>query len=275
MSQSAMTAWSTPRRQRHKEGEHMRIAVAGGTGVVGRHVVAALRAKGHESVVLSRGSGVDLASGIGLDAALGGVDAVIDVSSVATMKASESVEWFEAATSHLLAAGARAGVAHLAALSIVGVQRVELGYYMGKRRQEELLLAADAPVPTTVLRATQFHEFAGQLLSRMNGPIVLVPKMRSQPIAAREVGLALAELAAGPALGMAPELAGPQQEMIADMIRRYLRAIGSHRRVLQLRVPGNGGKAAASGGLLPTNPGPRGTQTFDQWLPGQDGPARS
>jgi uncharacterized protein YbjT (DUF2867 family) len=60
----------------------MRVAIAGGTGVVGRHVVAALEATGHEPVVLSRSRGVDVETGSGLDTALSGVAAVVDVSNV-------------------------------------------------------------------------------------------------------------------------------------------------------------------------------------------------
>jgi uncharacterized protein YbjT (DUF2867 family) len=253
----------------------MRIAVAGGTGIVGRRVVEAVTVEGHESVVLARTRGVDLARGTGLDQALAGVDAVIDVANVTTMRAKTAVSWFETETNNLLAAAARGGVAHVVALSIVGIDRVDLGYYAGKRRQEELLLAAGAPVPTTVLRATQFHEFAGQVLARLRGPIALIPIMRSQPIAAREVAAALVNLATGPAVGRAPELAGPQPELVPDMVRRYLAAAGTKRPVLSVRMPGRAGKAAASGALLPTGPGPRGMQTFEQWLTSADGPVRS
>ncbi len=253
----------------------MRIAVAGGTGVVGRYVVSALAEKGHESALLTRRTGVNLQTGEGLDTALERVDAVIDVTNVATMRAKAATQFFEAATTNLLAAAGRAGVGHFVALSIVGVQRVDVGYYLGKRRQEELLLAADAPVATSVLRATQFHEFAGQVLSRMGGPFALIPNMKSQPIAAREVGRALVDLAAGPAVGMAPELAGPRPELVADMARRQLHALGSRRRVVAVPMPGRAGKAAADGALLPTGPGPRGLQTFDQWLHSPDAPARS
>lgn len=252
----------------------MRIAVAGGTGVVGRHVVEAAAAAGHEAIVLARSIGVDLRTGSGLDAALDGVHAVVDVSNVATMRAAESVAFFEAATTHLLAAAERVGVGHVVGLSIVGATRVDFGYYLGKRRQEELLLTPPGAVGTSVLRATQFHEFAGQLLSRSGGPIAVIPAMRSQPIAAREVGEALVALATGPAVGLAPELAGPQPESIADLARQQLRAVGSRRRVTQVRLPGAVGKAMASGALLPTEPGPRGTQTFAQWLQGPDGPLR-
>lgn len=142
----------------------MRIAVAGGTGWVGRRVVEQVRAMGADPVVLARSAGVDLTTGAGLDAALVGVTAVIDVSNVTATSRSRAVRFFEAVTSTLLSAGARAGVRHHVALSIVGCDRVDFGYYAGKRRQEELVLAAGTL--GTVLRATQFHEFAAQTLER-------------------------------------------------------------------------------------------------------------
>ena len=122
-----------------------RVAVAGGTGVVGRHVVEALAGAGCEPVVLARSTGVDLVRGAGLDAALRGVRAVVDVSNVATQRRRSAVGFFTAATSALLAAGARAGVRHHVVLSIVGVDRVDAGYYAGKRAQEELVTAGDVP----------------------------------------------------------------------------------------------------------------------------------
>lgn len=242
----------------------MRIAVAGGTGVVGRCTVQAVRAAGHEAVVLARSTGADLLTGAGLEQALAGADAVVDVSNVATTRRSAAVTFFETATRHLLAAAERAGIRHLVVLSIVGVDRVDYGYYAGKLCQEELVLAG--PVPGSVLRATQFHEFAGQLLGRTRGPLALVPRMQVQPVAAREVGAALAALAAAGPVGMAAELAGPQVHELPDLARRLLRAEGERRVVLPVRVPGAAGRAMAAGGLLPTGDGPRGVLTFDQWL---------
>ena len=250
-----------------------RVAVAGGTGLVGRLVVEALRERGREVVVLARAAGVDLVSGAGLDAALDGVRAVVDVSNVTTSRRAAAVGFFEAATRHLLAAGERAGVRHHVVLSIVGIDRVPIGYYAGKRRQEELALAG----PTTVLRATQFHEFAGQLLDRspLGGRLPVVPRMLVQPVAAREVAAALADLVpAGPA-GRVPDLAGPQQEQMADLVRRLLRARGSRRPVLGVPLPGRAGRAAAGGGLLPEGPGPRGTETFDAFLARVEGARRT
>ncbi|NAS26742.1 NAD(P)H-binding protein [Herbidospora sp. NEAU-GS84] len=239
----------------------MKIAVAGGTGVVGRYVVEALRARGYEPAVLSRATGVDVTSGAGLDAALVGAETVVDVSNVTTTSKSAAVTFFDRAGRNLAAAAGRAGVRHLVTLSIVGVDRVRLGYYAGKLRQEAIV--KEGAVPWTILRATQFHEFAGQVLGGIPGPVALVPSGRVQPVAAREVGEALADLALGEPRRMAPELAGPKVESLPDMARRLIAAGGARRRpVVPVYFPGG----MSAGGLLPSGPGPRGAQTFDEWL---------
>jgi uncharacterized protein YbjT (DUF2867 family) len=253
-------------RTRPKAGP--RVAVAGGTGAVGRHVVAALAEAGAEPVVLARSAGVDLVTGQGLASAMHGVTAVIDVSNVSTQRRQTAIDFFTAATSRLLQAGRQAEVRQHVALSIVGVDRVDTGYYAGKRAQEQLVRSG--PVPGSVLRATQFHEFVDQVLDIARGPIAPVPVMRIQPVAAREVATALAALALRPAPGpapeLAPELAGPEEHALPDLARRLLRARGQRRLVLPLRGPVAASRAVAAGALLPTGPGPRGTQTFDQWL---------
>jgi uncharacterized protein YbjT (DUF2867 family) len=239
----------------------MKIAVAGGTGTAGRLVVEALRAGGHAPVVLSRGQGVDLVSGSGLDAAVAGAEAVIDVSNMVTMNKAKAVDFFDKAGRNLDAAAARAGVRHHVTLSIVGVDRVKNGYYTGKLRQEEIVRNGDGP--WTILRATQFHDFAGQTLSSVPGPIAMMPKAQVQPVAVREIAEALVGIALGSPQGMAPELAGPQVESLVDMARRLIAAGGARRRpVVPVYFPGG----MSSGGLLPTRPGPRGTQTFADWL---------
>ncbi|MFE7035354.1 SDR family oxidoreductase [Streptomyces sp. NPDC057621] len=248
----------------------MRVAVAGGTGLVGGHVVRELTAAGHEPVVLARSRGVDLVTGAGLDPAMAGVEAVVDVSNLDTTRARTAIAFFESAGRRLLDAGARVGVRHHVVLSIVGLERVGLGYYQGKLRQEEIV-AQGGPgggaVPWTVLRATQFHEFPLQVLDRVPGPLAVVPRMRTQPVAAREVARHLVELVLGPPRGMAPELAGPRVEELVDMTRRLLRARGQRRLLLPVKMPGRAGTAMVEGGNLPTgSAGPRGHQTFDAWL---------
>ncbi|MFI6490171.1 SDR family oxidoreductase [Streptomyces sp. NPDC050564] len=242
----------------------MRVAVAGGTGLVGRYVVEELAAAGQEPVVLARSRGVDLVTGAGLDAAMAGVQAVVDVSNLTTTSAKKSIAFFEGVSRHLLDAGARVGVSHHAALSIVGIDRVGMGYYQGKLRQEEVLKGG--PTPWTVLRATQFHEFAQQILDRVPGPLAIVPRMRTQPVAAREVAQHLVRLVLAPPQAMAPDLAGPRVEQLVDMARRLLRARHQHRLLLPVKLPGATGAAMTGEGQLPTGPGSRGSQTFDEWL---------
>lgn len=245
----------------------MRLAVAGGTGTVGRHVVDAARARGHEVVVLSRSTGIDLMTGSGVDAALTGVDAVVDTSNTTAMSAKASVRAFRAMTGHLLAAEAAAGVGHHVALSIVGIDRgpKTCGYYQGKIAQEQAVTAG--AVPWTIARATQFYEFARQMFERVKiGPVVLVPAMRCQPVAARDVAARLVTLAEGAPRGRVADLAGPRIERMADLARRYGRAAGLPGHVMELRMPGAAGRQMRGGGLL-AEPGTELTaQDFTAWL---------
>jgi uncharacterized protein YbjT (DUF2867 family) len=243
----------------------MRVAVAGGTGVVGGHVVASLERRGHEAVVLSRSRGVDLLTGRGLDEALTATDAVVDVSNVTTLNRRTAVDFFSRSAARLSEAEVRAGVRHHVVLSIVGVDRVDSGYYAGKLAQEAAV--RDGPVPFTILRATQFHEFAAQVLDRTRGPVALVPRMRVQPVAAVEVGERLAALAEAPlAGGYVPELAGPEVHDLGRLARRVARARRRRRLVVTVPVPGAAGRAMSGGALLPRGETTLGTLTFDDWL---------
>ncbi|HEY6745440.1 MAG TPA: SDR family oxidoreductase [Mycobacteriales bacterium] len=243
----------------------MRIAVAGGTGVAGSEVARILAGRGHEVRVLARSTGVDVATGRGLDAALDGVAVVVDASSVLTTRARPSVEFFTAATTRLLAAEERAGTRLHVVLSIVGIDRLGHGYYAGKLAQERLALAG--PVPATVLRTTQFHEFAGQLLDRLRrGPVTVVPRAPVQPVAAREVARRLADLTVRPAAGRVPDLAGPEPQELADLVRRVARSRRVGTRVVAVRLPGRLGRDLAAGALLPEAGAETGRQTFDEWL---------
>lgn len=245
----------------------MRIAVAGGTGVVGRHVVEVARARGHEVVVLARSTGVDLTTGAGLAGRLADVDAVVDATGVAAQKRAAAEAFFGGVSQRLLAAEVEAGVGHHVVLSIVGIDDVDTGYYAGKRRQEQVVAAG--PVPWSVLRAAQFHEFAEQVLGFVRvGPFSLVPRMLSQPIAAVEVAGALVDRVEDGPVGRAPDLAGPERLQMVDLARRVSRARGLGRRVVPVRLPGAAGRGMRSGALTPTSDGPRGTLTFEAWQRG-------
>lgn len=147
------------------------ILVTGGTGTLGRLVAERLRAGGHEVRVLSRHArpyAVDLREGgPGLDEAVAGVDAIVHCAS--TPRGGD-----EKAAGHLIEAARRAGVSHLLYISIVGVDRVPLGYYKSKHAVEKLV--EESGLGWTVLRTTQFHDlvFQGlQTLARL--PVMLLP----------------------------------------------------------------------------------------------------
>ncbi|MCT1477934.1 SDR family oxidoreductase [Microbacterium sp. p3-SID336] len=244
----------------------MRIAVAGGTGRIGRLVVEEARRRGHEAVSLSRGEGVDLRTGEGLIPRLDGVDALIDASNPPVADVAEAEEVFATATRNLLAAETATGVAHHVALSIAALDRVQGNpHYFGKRAQEREV--ARGTVPYTIVRATQFHDFPAMIAewSIVDGEGV-VPPLLLQPIAPADVALALVDAAEGAPVGGSFDVAGPRTEDAVDMARRTLAARGS---TLPLRASWAGaalGVEFAGEVLLPA-PGARlAAISFDDWI---------
>lgn len=246
----------------------MRIAVAGATGTLGSHVIDAARAAGHETVSISRSSGTDLMAGTGLVEILSGCDAVIDVSATTKTSTKDAVDFFTTVTRNLLSAERTAGVGHHVAISIIGAAEVNANYYAGKAAQEEILSGEAGG--WSLLRTTQFHEFAEQLIGHGRlGPLQGVPTMRSQPLAASEAAAELVGIAAGRPQGRVPDLAGPRPERMADLVKRILVARGIRRPVIELPLPGAWGRGMRDGSLMP-RPGTRlGQKTFDDWLAGR------
>ncbi len=248
----------------------MRIAVAGGTGTVGRYVVEAADAREHEVVVLSRSSGVDLVTGAGLAAALDGVEVVVDVTNIETVNRAKATDFFTAVALHLQDGGAAAGVTRIVTLSIVGLERAfGFGYYQAKLAHEAA--ARQGAVAADIVRATQFHEFAAQVLRRgRRGPVAMVPRMRSQTVAARSVGRVLVEVAEGPRTGDTVEVAGPDVADMVDLARQVVARRGGGTAVMGLRVPGRTGAAMRGDALLPGPSARIVGPTFGEWLDGED-----
>jgi uncharacterized protein YbjT (DUF2867 family) len=243
----------------------MRVAVAGATGNIGTHTVAALERDGHEAVRISRSLGVDLLTGDGLDDALAGVDAVVDASNAPTADAAETVNYFGTTTRNLLAAEQRAGVRHHVLLSIVGIQSIEgNAHYAGKREQERLV--TQGPVPWTIVPATQFHDFAAMVTGwvEQDGVAAIAPLL-VQPIAPADVGDILAEVATGEPQGRYADVAGPETQDLVDMARRTNDVRG---RKVKLVPTWSGlfGLTMAGNVLLPGEGARIAPTTFDDWL---------
>jgi uncharacterized protein YbjT (DUF2867 family) len=243
----------------------MKIAVAGSTGRIGRLTMKALQDAGHETVPISRSDGVDLIQGDGLDAALAGAGAVVDCLNNPSQDEAEVVRFFGTTTRNLLAAGARAGVGHHVLLSIVGLDRGgQTPHYAGKREQERLV--ARGPVPWSIVRATQFHDFAAMVAgwSEQDGAASIAPLL-VQPIDQLDVAAVLAEVAAGPPLRGTVDTAGPRPEDLVDMARRSYAARG---RSITLIPTWHAAfdQSMAGDVLLPGRDARLGPSSFDDWL---------
>ncbi|GAB3290577.1 SDR family oxidoreductase [Parasphingorhabdus pacifica] len=196
----------------------MRIAIAGATGLIGRRLVPAARQAGHDVVELSRTTGVDLSDASGFD--LTGVDTVIDVTNSPSQEQHEATTFFTSVAENLGRAATAGGVRRTVVLSIIGVdQTPEDGYFVAKLAHEH---AAQKYAPgVRVLRAAQFHDFAGQMLGWMrDGDTATIPDWPTQPVALDEVTRVLLELVTHEDGAPLCELAGPQPEHLPDMVTR-------------------------------------------------------
>lgn len=250
----------------------MRVAVVGGTGTLGAAVVAELGRRGHEAVALSRrppasGRGehrrVDLATGEGLETALAGMNAVVDASNKnGSRRAMEAV--LLDGTRRLLRAEFAAGVGHHVLISIVGIDKVPFGYYRVKLEQERLV--ADADVPASVLRATQFHQLLDKVFTvAARGALLPGGRIPLQPVDAHEVASALADVVGDEPSTERREMAGPEVAELGQLARAWRTARRRQRLVVPVPAVGRIGRALRAGGLIASD-ARRGTLGFAQWL---------
>jgi uncharacterized protein YbjT (DUF2867 family) len=157
---------------------------------------------------------------------MAGTQGVIDLANSPSFEDKAVLEFFETSGHNLLAAEAAAGgVRHHVALSIVGIDRSDNGYFRAKLAQEKLIKSSG--IPYTIIRSTQFLEFLrGIVASSAEGNIVRISPGLFQPIAADDVGAIVADVAlAAPRNGIV-EIAGPERTPFNEIVARYLKAIG-------------------------------------------------
>src|ERR1700751_646830 len=198
-------------------------------------IVVILRQGGHEVVAASPKSGINTITGEGLKEALAGAQVVIDLANSPSFEDKAVLEFFETAGRNLLAEEAAASVRHHVALSIVGTDRSDNGYFRAKVAQEKLIEASG--IPYTIIRATQFMEFLhGIAAESTNGNTVRLSPGLFQPIAADDVAAIVAEVAVAAPRNGRVEIAGPERAPFNEIVARYLKAIGDPREVV--RDPG-------------------------------------
>jgi uncharacterized protein YbjT (DUF2867 family) len=251
----------------------VKIVVIGGTGLIGSKVVSTLGEQGHETVAASPNTGVNTLTGEGLAQALDGADVVVDVSNSPSFADDDVLDFFRTSTTNLLAAEQAAGVGHHVALSVVGTQRLrKSGYFRAKAAQEELI--QNAPVPYSLVHATQFFEFVKSMADEAaHGDNLHFAPVLFQPIAGAEVAQAVARAAQGAALKGTVEIAGPQQWPMDEFFRMALPFRDDRRTVVTDPHALYFGTELGERSLLPGADATLGTIRFEVW-PGRDGSPR-
>ena len=243
----------------------MKIVVIGGTGLIGSKVVEKLKQKGHEAIAAAPNTGVNTITGKGLKEAMAGAQVVIDLTNSPSFEDEAVLEFFETSGRNLLAAEAAAGVLHHVALSIVGIDRTDNGYFRAKVAQEKLIKASG--IPYTVIRSTQFLDFLGAIAdSSADGTRVRLPPCLFQPIAADDVASVVADVAlAAPRNGIV-EIAGPERAPFNEIVARYLKAVGDPREVVRDPEAGYWGGRVEERSLVPLGEARLGRIGLDEWL---------
>lgn len=240
----------------------MRVAIIG-SGRLARAIRDECVGRGATVTLHSRSTGFDIHDPSAADR-LGEQDVVVEATDVFTQSATRAKEFFRRSTLTANAAARAAGARHVL-VSIIGCSRPELqanGYYAGKAEQE--LVAESEHERLTIVRSTQWHEFARQNVDRMRvGPLAVVPAMTVQPIALTSVADVVAQCVAGERSEGSYDLAGPEVTTLWEMTR----ALPDQPRLLApLPVPGRAGKAFREGALLPGPDAEVLGPTFEEWL---------
>lgn len=245
---------------------HGKIVVIGGTGLIGRNVVAELRALGHEVIAASPSTGVNTLTGEGLAEAMDGARIVIDVANSPSFADQAVMDFFVTAGNNILSAARTAGVRQIVALSVVGTDRLpESGYFRAKLAQENLI--RESGIPYTILRATQFFEFVGAIAQAASaGCGIRVSPAMMQPILSSEVASTVTSTAlAAPANGVI-EVAGPEPIRMDDLVRRHLAAHEDTREVVTDPAAGYFGTPVDDRSLTPGAGPILGHTRFAEWL---------
>src|SRR5215475_12670266 len=243
----------------------MKIVVIGGSGLIGSKTVAILRAGGHEVVAASPQSGINSITGEGLKAAVAGAQVVIDLANSPSFEDKAVLEFFETSGRNLLPAEVAAGVRHHVALSIVGIDRSDNGYFRAKVAQEKLIKTSG--IPYTIIRSTQFLEFLrGIADSSADGNIVRISSGLFQPIAADDVAAVVADVALATPRNGIVEIAGPERAPFNEIVARYLKAVGDPRKVVSDPAARYFGGRVEERSLVPLGEARLGRIGFDEWL---------
>ena len=200
----------------------MKIVVIGGTGLIGSKVVSKLTQLGHEALAAAPNTGINTITGEGLAEALEGAQVVVDLANSPSFEDQAAMDFFQTAGKNLIEAEKAAGVQLHVALSVVGTEHLQdSGYFRAKLAQETLI--KNAPIPYTLLRATQFMEFLRSIAQlATEGNTVRLSHAFIQPMAAEDVAAAVVEAALAPPANGMIEVGGPEKFHLDELVARVL-----------------------------------------------------
>ena len=241
----------------------MQVAVIGG-GLSGEAIERALTARGATVEVLSRSTGFDVLRD-DAPARLREAEVIVEATGRFTTRRKVATDFFTRSTRAIAAAANASGARHIL-LSIVNCDLPQMqgyGYFAGKTAQEKA--ARTESKSLTIVRSTQWFEFAGQNLDRLRfGPLAAVPGMTIKPVALDAVAAVIAESALGIRSGALIEVSGPE---ITTLWKMTMALPGRKVVPVPLPIPGRMGRAFRDGALVPRGDaeviGPR----FGEWLP--------
>ncbi|WP_135363745.1 SDR family oxidoreductase [Halosimplex halophilum] len=254
------------------------VLVTGATGTLGDALVDRLVGDGRRVLAATRRPddppptpegdgavewiGLNLAEGRGIEAAVADANTVVHAATAPRGDA-EAVD--VRGTERLLDAAEGAGVEHFLYPSIVGVGEIPFSYYERKREAERAVEAS--PVPSTILRATQFHAFVDEILGAVARlPVWPLPtEFRAQPVDHREIAGRLVDRLAGGPSGRADPVGGPAVHTLGELASAYREARGLRRPIVRLPVPGAVAKGFRAGEATCPDRAV-GTVTWESWL---------
>jgi uncharacterized protein YbjT (DUF2867 family) len=225
----------------------MRIAITGGTGFVGSHLAARLAADGHETVIVSRrtGLGLDSTDTADVAAAFHGCDAVVHCAGINRELGGQTYEAVHVrGTSAVVAAARAAGVPRIVMLSFLRARPDgPTTYHRSKWAAEELVRASG--LTYTILKAGVIHGRGDHILDHLSHafhtfPVFGLVGLRDRPVrpvAVDDVTRILDAAALGDARLVDSTIAvlGPEEMPLVDAVRRVAQATG--RRPLFVRLP--------------------------------------
>ena len=244
----------------------MKVVVIGGTGLIGSKVVEKLKTRGHDAVAAAPNTGVDTITGEGLAEAMAGAEVVVDVSNSPSFEDNAAMDFFQTGGRNITAAEVEAGVRHHVALSVVGTDRLQdSGYFRAKLAQEQLIKGA--PIPYTLVHATQFFEFIRTIAQlSTDGDNVRLPPVQFQPIAADDVASALVDVALAEPVNGTIEIAGPETFTLDTGVRRVLDYDHDPREVVADPAAPYYGVKVTDRSLVPDAGARLGSITLDWWI---------